>query len=103
MGLVKCDGTSPSKSGCAVNAASESQIIFVPSDAGRETAIIGDSALSIYANGSGSEGAVSKGSANGDAEGAAELAESECGVCGGSGVVAKVAQPLAEEGEKVED
>jgi hypothetical protein len=84
---------------------SESQIIFVPSDAGSETPVMGGSALSIYANGSGSEGAVSKGSAraNSDAEGTAELAGSECGVLDGSGVVAKVAQSLAEEAEKVED
>ena len=68
---------------------------------------MGVSALSIYTNGSGIEGAVSKDSAhaNGNVEGAAELAESapECGVRDGPGVVAKVAQPFAEEGEKVED
>src|SRR6267154_2799262 len=104
MGLVRCDGTSPAKSGCDTNAASEFQIIFLPSDGGRETPVIGGSALSIYANGSGSEGAVSKGSAhaNGSVEGTAKLAESECGVCDGSGVVAKVAKLLAAEGEKVE-
>jgi hypothetical protein len=58
----------------------------------------------MYANGSGREGAVSKGSAdaNGGAGGAEEMAGTECGVLDGSGVVAKVARP-SEEGEKVDN
>ena len=65
---------------------------------------MGDSALSMYANGSGREGAVSKGSAhaNGDVGGGAETAESECGERDNSGVVAWVPQPLAGEDEKAE-
>jgi hypothetical protein len=67
---------------------------------------MGDSALSMYANGSGREGAVSKGSAhaNGDVGGGAETAESEseCGERDKSGVVAWVPQPLAGEDEKAE-
>jgi hypothetical protein len=76
-----------------------------PSEVGGETPIMGDSALSMYANGSGREGAVSKGSAhaNGEAGGMAETAESECGERDESGVVPRVAQPVADEGEKVED
>jgi hypothetical protein len=81
-GLVKCDGTSPAKSGCANNAASESHaVILDPSEVGGETPVIGGSALSMYANGSGREGAVSKGSAhaNGKRGAPAETAESEGG------------------------
>jgi len=55
----------------------------------------------MYANGSGREGAVSA-HPNGEAGGTTETAESECGERDESGVVARVAQPVAEEGEKAE-
>ena len=57
----------------------------------------------MYANGSGREGAVSKGSAraNGEAGGTPQTAESACGERDNSGVVAWVAQALAGE-EKME-
>ena len=58
----------------------------------------------MYANGSGREGAVSKGSAhaNGEVGGGAETAESECSERDNSGVVAWVPQPLAGEDKKAE-
>jgi hypothetical protein len=59
---------------------------------------MGGSALSIYANGSGREGAVSKGSvnANGEPKDAADIAESGCGELDDVGVVARVDQPYPE-------
>ena len=75
-----------------------------PDDIGGETPSLGDSALSMYANGSGREEAVPGGSAptNGEVGGGAETPESECGERDNSGVVAWVPQPLAGEDEKAE-
>lgn len=74
-------------------------------DWGRETSTKGDSPLSINENGLEREGAVSKGLADtkGNAGDTGELAESECCVPNGSGVVEWVGQSFAEAVEKVED
>jgi hypothetical protein len=76
-----------------------------PYDIGSETPSLGDSALSMYANGLRREGAVPKGSASTNSEvggGGAETPESECGERDSSGVVAWVPQPLSGEDEKAE-
>jgi hypothetical protein len=57
--------------------------------------------LSMYANGSGRTGAVSR-SAHENGAGAEETAEAEIGDCDDAGVVARFDQPAAEEGEKAE-
>lgn len=102
-GLVRCGGTSPAKSGCANNAASAPhEVVLDESGVGGKTPNTGGSALSIYANGSGREGPVSKGSvnANGELWGAADMAESKFDGLNDAGVVARVDQgvPEAEEG-----
>jgi hypothetical protein len=68
-GLVRCDGTSPAKSGCAINAAAVlHEGVDDASEVSGDPTNMGGSALSIYANGSGREGAVSKGSVNANGE-----------------------------------
>jgi hypothetical protein len=95
-GLVRCDGTFSEKSGCANNAASEPhEVVLDASGVGGDTPDMGGSALSIYANGSGRVGAVSKVSvhAKGERAGPTDMAESECGELDVAGVVARVDQP----------
>lgn len=97
-GLVRCDGTFSEKSGCANNAASEPhEVVLNASGVGSDTPDMGGSALSIYANGSGRVGAVSKVSvhANGEPASPADTAESGCDVPDVAGVVARVDQPSA--------
>ena len=103
MGLVRCDGMSPEKRGCANNAASAPhEVVLNASGVGEETPNMGGSALSMYANGSGREGPVSKGSvdANGELWGPTDMAESKFDGLDDAGVVARVDQPVleAEEG-----
>jgi len=68
------------------------------SGVGGETPNTGGSALSIYANGSGREGPVSKGSVNENGEpwGAADMAESKFDGLDDTGVVARVDQGVPE-------
>ena len=105
-GLVRCDGIFPEKSGCANNAASEPhEVVLDASGEGSDTPDMGGSALSIYANGSGQVGAVSKVSvhANGAPTGPADTAESECGEPDVAGFVGRVELPFpdAEESKLV--
>jgi len=92
-GLVGCDGTSPAKMRCAINVVSVlHEGVDDASEVSGDPTNMTSSAMSIYANGSGREGSVSKGSvnANGEPKDAADLAESGCGELDNVGVIVRV-------------
>ena len=98
-GLVRCDGISPTKSGCTINA-----VLVLPEGMDDGSGVSGDptnmggSALSIYVNGSGCEEEVLKGSVNvnGEPKDVTDTAESGCSELDDIGVIVRVNQPFSE-------
>ncbi len=98
IGLIRCDGISPTKRGCAINAA-----LVLHKGMDDRSGVSGDptnmggSALSIYANGSGCEREVLKGLVNMNSEpkDVTDTAESGCSKLNDIEAIARVNQPFS--------